>query len=131
MRELSDNDLCHLYKWLHGDTPMGGCYASDEADELIIHVCELVANRTAWSIIKTRIGGTHAAAHIVMSVIDAAGLISHGTSITSSWITQRGEWVRHAYRELEPRGINIYGYGFPHMGEKCPPECELGKLHTT
>jgi hypothetical protein len=128
MAELSDNDLCHLYMWLHGNTPQCGCYAADSADELVIDVCDLIAAKAPWTVIRDQIGGSDGAVHIVMSVITDAGLIAHRTSITSSWITARGEWVRHAYRELGSRVLNVWE--FPHEGEPCSADCMLGRLST-
>jgi hypothetical protein len=117
----------HLFKYLHGDTKMCGCFEPEAADALIVDICDLVAQDSEWEVIRDRIGDMidDGAVHIVMSVIDGMGLISHGSSIRSPWITDRGEWVRQAYRQITDE---ILEYGFPHGAKECPPECPLGQL---
>jgi hypothetical protein len=127
---ISTDDACsHLYMWLHGHMPYCGCYVLDEAVALVIDVLGLIASRATWPEVTAQIGGSDATVHIVMGVIEDAGLVSHGTSVRSSWITARGAWVRRVHSQFTSEDLDHTGY--PHDGNDCPPEYALGHLSIT
>ncbi len=125
---LTEDELSHLYAWLQEGMPHCRCGSPDESDALVVGVLELIAQRRPHDEITALIGGPTATWQIVLGAIEHAGFISHGSSCHANWITERGAWVREAYRRLpaDEEAFDLAGY--PHDAEGCPPDCELGQL---
>jgi hypothetical protein len=114
-----DNLLCHLYMVLHSDMPSCGCGDPEAADRLVIDLLTVFANRAPGRAqrVQELIGGTDGTQQIVLAAIDHAGLIDHGTSVWSSWLTERGKWVLWAVAQVggvDGLGAKLDEVGFPH-----------------
>lgn len=113
--------LCHLYKTL-GEVPSCGCGWPDDARRLVWDILALMPSYGAEK--KQRLAdliGPEASQQIVLAAIDRAGLISHGTSITSSWLEPLGKWVLWAVEQVG--GIDglhrkLDDAGFPHEWDR-------------
>ena len=64
-----------------------------------------------------------AARHIVLSCLDSAGLIEHGTSIGGSWITPKGAFFLDVLREIGDNWDRLRELGMPHDGGDCTDAC--------
>lgn len=115
--EAEDHLLCHLYKALN-EVPSCGCGWPDEARQLVWDILGLMPSYGAEK--KQRLAdliGPEASQQIVLSAIEGAGLISHGTSITSSWLEPRGRWVLWAVEQvggIDGLHTKLEDVGFPH-----------------
>jgi len=114
-----DNLLCHLYMVLHSDMPSCGCGDPGAADRLVINLLTVFANQAPGRAqrVQELIGGTDGAQQIVLAAIDHAGLIDHGTSVWSSWLTERGKWVLWAVEQVggvDGLDAKLDEVGFPH-----------------
>jgi len=130
-----ENLLCHLYKALRCDVPSCGCGDPEAAERLIVDILtEFSAPQPGRSErIAELIGGSDGTKQIVLAAIDHAELIDHGTSIWSSWLTDRGKWVLWAVREaggIDRLGASLDDVGFPHEWDReaqemqpCTDEC--------
>lgn len=125
---LTEDELSHLYAWLQEGLPHCRCGSPDESDALVVGVLELIANDRPHGEIAAFIGGPAATWQIVLGAIERAGLISHGTSCSTAWITERGDWVRQAYQRVADPDEELDLAGVPHDGLDCPTDCALGQL---
>lgn len=62
------------------------------------------------------------ARYLVLSVLDHADLIEHGSIIDASWLTKKGEWHWQALTRCEYDDIEGQA-GLPHDGEPCTDAC--------
>lgn len=101
---------------------MCGCGWSDAAYTLIRDLLDHFHDRDERNIIEM-IGG-HAAAQIVLYRLQDADLIDHGTSVTSSWITDKGRYARHLMHK-HPALVEHAGYPdcWDHERDRCPEQC--------
>lgn len=65
--------------------------------------------------------GSPGAVHLVLSALDHAELMNHGSVIQYSWLTKKGEYVLAAMRATTWEQVDDAGY--PHDGEDCTDEC--------
>jgi hypothetical protein len=124
-----DDDLEHLYQLTH-DLRFCGCGDPEAVYDLVRDLLGLFgekwsdrarADDSHWREVSQRItgriGGGDGVYYAVLYLIDGAGLLEHGTSIRSSWLTAKGKHYLglmrlHEYRDMEgPGGL---AYGFPH-----------------
>jgi hypothetical protein len=150
-----DDDLEHLYQLTH-DLRFCGCGDPESVYDLVRDLLGLFERKSeelgkiepgasTWSgaydevqaisqQIADRIGGGDGVYYAVLYLIDGAGLLEHGTSIRTSWLTAKGKHYLslmrlHDYRDMEGPGGLIYG--FPHEGAReCGPGCRHWEAST-
>jgi hypothetical protein len=90
--------VMRLFQYLHGTRDN---FNFTVVDELIVDICDLVAEKASWIAICARIGNNvdDGAAYIILDYLDSKGLIHQKASSQDTWITDRGEWVRKTYRQ--------------------------------
>jgi len=115
----------HLYALVYDDLHLCGCGQPDAAIDLIRRLLNLAPFYDDPAAVDAEFGGNAGAKHIVLSVLDDAGLIEHGGSITSSWPTAKGRAVRRLLTMASTASVDdlLAGVGYPHNGEHCPGEC--------
>lgn len=112
----------HLNQIFYVDLGFCGCGNSGDAYELVrdlLTLCPLYEGQR-WRQAETLTGGG-AVHHIVLSTLDTAGLIEHGSSINGSWLTPKGAWFLGAARTVPFDDIN--DAGLPHDGGTCTERC--------
>jgi hypothetical protein len=118
-----DNLLCHLYQLVYGDLGLCGCGWPAEAITTIHELLTAMAwtgSGEAWQKRRAttrRLLPTPAVEHLVLSMLDHAKLIDHGTSIASSWLTERGKWLLWAVEQvggIEGLDGQLDEAGYPH-----------------
>ena len=117
-------ERCHLYA-LTAEIGWCGCGWPGAAYDLVRDLLAHFHDRDGRDVVQ--MVGSEAAAQIVLYRLQQAHLIDHGTSVTSSWMTDKGRYAlylmrRHPHAELEQ------GAGFPacfdwREGTGCPDEC--------
>lgn len=120
--------LCHLYQIIYGDLGMCGCGWPDEGLETV-HELLVAFNDDDWQKRQatiTRLLPKDGVRHIVLSTLDHAELMEHGSSILSAWLTARGKWWLYAVETIG--GISAVdfdgpGVGYPHMDGGCTDAC--------
>ncbi|MFE9855581.1 hypothetical protein [Streptomyces sp. NPDC005780] len=118
----NESTLEHLNLIVYVDLGLCGCGNPDDAYNLVrdlLALCPLYEDQR-WHQAETLTGGG-AVHHIVMSTLDTAGLIEHGSTINGSWLTPKGAWFLNAAR-IVPFG-DIDDAGLPHDGDTCTEEC--------
>lgn len=115
----------HLYALVYDDLHLCGCGQPHAAIDLTRRLLDLAPFYNNPAAVDAEFGDNAGAKHIVLSVLDDAGLIEHGGSITSSWLTVKGRAVRHllslgAGSDLDDA---LHAVGYPHNGEPCPGGC--------
>jgi hypothetical protein len=122
-----DEALAHLYQIYFGDMDLCGCNVPGQAWEVfgwILSLCPLYDG--GWRDVENRF--TPGGAHIILGVMENAGLIEHGGSIGGSWITKKGQWVLDRLNAIEGDVDKaLDGKGYPHDGDSCPDECPIAK----
>jgi hypothetical protein len=118
--------LNHLYKLFYGDLDLCGCGRPADAYELIRDIISLAPffENERWRLVESLIGnaGAH---HIVLSALENADLIEHGSSISGSWLTPKGKWCQAVMRGVEFEDIDGISAGYPHDGGECTIACWL------
>lgn len=88
-----------------------GCGFRRQAVELSVAILKTLADD--WDGRRDRLmklAGSPVICHLLLGVLDAAGLIEHGTSVTGSWPTAKGRWVlRHADLIVQERESGVPG----------------------
>lgn len=119
--------LEHLNYLFYGDLKLCGCGDPESAWKLIHDLLKLTPfyEDQRWKKAQKLIGsdGAH---HIVLSVMDEAGLIQHGGSIGGSWATDKGRWVLWAIEQaggVEAMYEPVDDAGYPHAGQGCSDTC--------
>ena len=118
-----DDTLDHLYKVFFADLGMCGCNHPGAAYELIRDLLALAPlhEDEHWRLART-LTGNDAAHHIIMSTLDNAGLMEHGSSLDSAWLTGKGAWCLAAMRTVDFDEVSKDG-GYPHDGGDCTGAC--------
>ncbi|MGP4092961.1 hypothetical protein [Nonomuraea sp. KM90] len=123
MSDLPQVVLDHAYKLFYGDLSLCGCGTPEAAYELVRDVLVLIADdEHGWvPLVKTLLGnpGAH---HLIMSALDEADLLGHGSSIDTAWLTDKGRWYASALRMIEDWDA-FHEVGYPHDGEDCTDAC--------
>jgi hypothetical protein len=118
-----DWELSHLYG-LFEEIDMCGCGWPGDAYTLVRDLLDHFHNRDDRDVVEM-IGST-GAAQLVLRRLDRAGLIDHGTRVTSSWMTDKGRYARHLMHKHPTYGcLDLTGYPdcFDHDLGCCPGEC--------
>lgn len=109
--------LCHLYATLN-KIPCCGCGNPEDAHRLIHQILSLAPLHTDDSWQKAReLIGSDGAFQIVLSALNDANLMEHGTTVGGSWLTDRGKWFLWAVEQVGGIGTltdKLDGVGFPH-----------------
>lgn len=115
-------DASHLYVLLYEDIDMCGCGWSDDAYLLLRDLLDHFHDRDERNVVEM-IGST-GAAQLVLRRLQQADLIDHGTSVTSSWITDKGRYARWLMHK-HPALVEHAGYPDCWDNERghCPDEC--------
>lgn len=115
--------LDHLYRVFFDDLGMCGCNLPDEAYNLVRDILTLAPlhEESRWRLAETLTGGG-AAHHIILSTLDRAELIEHGSSLDGAWLTDKGTWCLAAMRGVEFDEVSREG-GYPHDGADCTDAC--------
>jgi hypothetical protein len=118
-----DAMLDHLYKVFFDDLGMCGCGRPNEAYSLVRDILALAPlyEENRWRLAETLTGGG-AAHHIILSALDRAELMEHGSSLDGAWLTDKGAWCLAAMRTVEFAEISEQG-GYPHGGGECTNAC--------
>jgi hypothetical protein len=116
----SETTVQHVYRLYYGDLGLCGCGYTEAAYELVRDILTLVEDERV-SLVKTLIGNS-GAYHLIMSALDEADIIRHGTSIASAWLTDKGRWYVSALRTIDDWDV-LDHIGFPHDGEPCTSSC--------
>ncbi|WP_327300361.1 hypothetical protein [Streptomyces goshikiensis] len=112
----------HLHVVLFDSLNLCGCGQPAAAYEMVRDLLALAPlyEEGRWRLAETLTGGG-GGHHIIMSALDAAGLMEHGSSISGAWLTGKGKWCLDAMRQLEYADLSESGY--PHGGEDCTDAC--------
>ena len=117
-----ESAIQHLNSIFYVDLGLCGCGNPDDAYELVrdlLALCPLYEDQR-WRQAETLTSGG-AVHHIVMSTLDTAGLIEHGSSINGSWLTPKGTWFLNAARAVPFDDLDEAG--LPHDGASCTGQC--------
>ncbi|MEU9415138.1 hypothetical protein [Streptomyces sp. NPDC048272] len=117
-----EDTVSHLYKIFYGDLGMCGCGNPDEAYKLIRDLLALTPlyEGSRWQRAE-ELTGRGATNHIILSSLERAGLMEHGSSLNGAWLTDKGEWCLAAMRDVEFSELD--GAGYPHDLEECTDNC--------
>lgn len=123
--EKHDDLLCHLYQVVYSDLGFCGCGWPDEGLAAVHELLTVFGGGfgdDAWEDRQAtirRLLPTDAVRHLVLSMLDHAGLTEHGSSVLGSWLTPRGKWWLWAVEQVG--GIDSLnakfdgpGVGYPH-----------------
>jgi hypothetical protein len=115
----------HAYKLFYEDLGLCGCGIPEAAYELVRDVLVLVADdedRHGWAPLVKTLLGSPGAYHLIMSSLDEADLIDHGSSIDGAWLTDKGRWYASTLRMIEDWDA-FDEAGYPHEGANCTGAC--------
>ncbi|MDX3324777.1 hypothetical protein PV405_08860 [Streptomyces sp. ME02-6979-3A] len=114
--------LEHLNQIFYVDLGLCGCGNPEDAYTLVRDLLALhpLYEDQRWKQAEELTGGG-AVHHVVMSTLDTADLIEHGSSINGSWLTPKGAWFLNAARDVPFDDIDEAG--LPHDGGACAEDC--------
>lgn len=123
----------HLHALFVDGIPGCGCGWPADAYNLVRDLLNLVPFYGAGTRKKVaELIGTRGAVHIILSAMQDAGLIDHGTSAMSSWITGKGKYARwlmarHEWDDAPGADDGVCEAGFPPCHDwdagRCPDAC--------
>lgn len=118
------DQLSHLDGLFYDEMSLCGCGSPYWAIDLTRRLLDLAPFYNHPDLVSAEFAGNPGAEHIVLSVLDQAGLIEHGGSIHGAWATVKGRAVRHLLSlgtgsDLE---VALDAVGLPHDGER--PMCD-------
>ncbi|HEV7194902.1 MAG TPA: hypothetical protein VGN19_03090 [Pedococcus sp.] len=121
---VDEDLLCHLTRVVYSDLGFCGCGWPTEG-LTVVHELLAAFGADPWerrSEALLRLLPKDGVRHIVLSVLDHAGLMDHGSSVVGAWLTPRGRWWLYAVETVG--GISGLsgrfdepGIGYPHTGE--------------
>lgn len=119
----AESTLDHVHQLFYGDLAMCGCGTPEAAYELVRDILALIADHErGWApLVKTLIGNP-GAYHLTMSALDEAGLLEHGSSLDSAWLTDKGRWYAAALRTIDTWDA-LEDSGYPHGLADCTEAC--------
>lgn len=134
MTAIEHEDLLdHLYQVLYGDIRYCGCGYPAQATVLVHELLTAFSwglEGDAWDrkeAVIRRLLPSPGVQHLVLSMLTAASLTEHGTSIHGSWLTPRGKWFLWAVATVggaDGLDEQLDAAGFPHDGEtECTAAC--------
>lgn len=117
-----DWERSHLYG-LFEEIGMCGCGWGGDAYDLVRDLLDHFHDRDDRNVVEM-IGST-GAAQLVLYRLQDADLIDHGTSVTSSWMTDKGRYARHLMHKHAYRDLDYAGYPdcWDDEIDRCPDEC--------
>lgn len=121
-------ELEHLYALFYGELGMCGCGNPADGYTLILGLLDHTHQRGDWDAYQQLIG-TSGAVQIVLSQLDRSGLTEHGSSVYTSWLTDKGKyarWLMHRH----PHEDELDEVGFPHDGQDCDKACWVAPAGT-
>jgi len=121
LAEKVEEDLSHLYQLFCADLDMCACGNPEDGYALVRDLLALAPFYDHPAEVRDLIGGHDGAYHLVLSLLDHAGLTEHGSSIGGSWITKKGTHYLDLMRRYEYEDMDQAGY--PHDGKGCPDDC--------
>lgn len=117
----------HIYRLIYADDDLGlcGCGTPEAAFSLVRDILNLAPfyEDQRWRQVEELVGndGAH---HIVLSMLTRAGLIEHGSSISGSWLTDKGRYYQTALAGIADWDFLDEGnFGYPHDGKDCTDAC--------
>ncbi len=120
----TEDQASHLYALVYDGLHLCGCGYQIAALDLVKTLLSLTPFYDHRPEVTAALGPNLGAGFIVLSVLDDAGLIEHGTVIDGSWITAKGRAVRHLLSLGDAETLSSVSTGYPHDGEPCPdPGC--------
>lgn len=121
---LTDDDLDHVYALFYGGLNMCGCGWAEEAFTLVRDLLNLAPfyQGGRWRQAEEMFGHP-GAYHLVLSALEHADVIEHGSSIGGSWLTPKGAHLRNLINRTTWGALDAYNVGFPHDGGDCTPDC--------
>lgn len=123
-----ENILDHLYVLFYDDAQglgLCGCGYPSAAYDLVRDLLGLIPfyKNERWKTSESLTGNIPGAHHIVLSTMQRAGLIDHGSSLTGSWLTEKGKWALASMRTAEYGDFDGSDAGYPHDGDACTDAC--------
>jgi hypothetical protein len=103
-----DWEACHLYVLMYEQIDMCGCGWGDDAYILVRDLLDHFHDQDDRDVVAM-IGST-GAAQLVLRRLQAADLVDHGTSVTSSWLTEKGRYARWMMHKHGPGDLDDAGY---------------------
>lgn len=125
---LTEQVRQHINSLFYDQLKLCGCGLPEEAFDLVRDVLAIVGGdgKEPWKQLEALIP-QGAARHMVLSMLDSAELIEHGTIITGGWLTDKGKWYLRQLRKVDDWD-DIHGIGLPHDGKPCTGRCFLPPL---
>lgn len=131
MTTLTEEEVSHAHALLYAEPPEGlgicGCGNPEEALALVRDLLVLAPFYDNPAAVEARIVDP-GARHLVLSMLDNAGLIEHGSSIGGAWLTAKGAYCRRVLTWVTWDAID--DSGFPHDGAGCGDACWQEKEKT-
>jgi hypothetical protein len=117
---LDENAAQHACLLFYGELGMCGCGNPEDAYRLIRDILDLTPfyEGDNWQKVNELIGSP-TVVHIVVSMLNNADLIEHGTIIDGSWLTKKGKYFRDVLRAVPWEQADSDEIGYPHNGEPC------------
>jgi hypothetical protein len=103
-----DWEACHLYVLMYEQIDMCGCGWGDGAYILVRDLLDHFHDQDDRDVVAM-IGST-GATQLVLRRLQAADLVDHGTSVTSSWLTEKGRYARWMMHKHGPGDLDDAGY---------------------
>lgn len=126
----TEDEITHLYQVLSGDLQMCGCGRPWEAYALVSRILDWAADSTAEGAAPPTglTAGGEGASHIIMSALDGAGLMDHGTTMRYPWLTPKGRAVRVLLARVTDwqaldESLSNGNAGYPHYPDRCTDAC--------
>lgn len=112
----------HASSILSDDLGLCGCGIPEEAYALVRSLLSLTPFYKHLDAVDALLPDA-ATKHIVLSVLDSAGLTEHGTTIGGSWITPKGSFLLAVLRDVGDDWDRLWELGLPHDGGDCTEAC--------
>jgi hypothetical protein len=125
---LTESVRQHINRLFYMDLHLCGCGLPEDAFELIRNLLAVIGgdSEEPWKELEALVP-QGAALHMVLSMLDEADLIGHGSIITACWLTSKGTWYLRQLRKVDDWD-DIHGIGLPHDGTACTDRCFLPPL---
>ncbi|MFC7794551.1 hypothetical protein [Streptomyces cinereoruber] len=125
---LTESVREHINRLFYMDLHLCGCGLPEEAFDLVRDLLAVIGSdsKKPWKELESLVP-QGAALHMVLSMLDEAGLIDHGRIITGCWLTPKGTWYLRQLRKVDDWD-DIHGIGLPHDGTACTDRCFLPPL---
>jgi hypothetical protein len=122
---VTTDELQHVYKILWEDLPMCGCGNPETAVTLVHELLKLAPLYDHHDAVVSLLP-SEGVYYLVLGALDEAGLLEHGSNISGSWLTDKGQWFLRALNtagDSERLIASVDEVGFPHNGDSCTDRC--------